>query len=60
MNENSGNEEKTSFDYEKHWNAAYQKSPIAILGWYEENYATPVTLKSRLPATLNKNVRFQV
>lgn len=37
MNENSGNEEKTTFDYEKHWNAAYQKSPITNLGWYEEN-----------------------
>ncbi|MDO9594129.1 MAG: class I SAM-dependent methyltransferase, partial [Lutibacter sp.] len=44
MNENSGNEEKTSFDYEKHWNAAYQKSPITNLGWYEENPAPSIEL----------------
>ena len=44
MNENSGNEEKTSFDYENHWNAAYQKSPITNLGWYEENPAPSIEL----------------
>lgn len=44
MNENSGNEEKASFDYEKHWNAAYQKSPITNLGWYEENPGPSVKL----------------
>lgn len=44
MNENSGNEEKTSFDYEKHWNAAYQKSPVTNLGWYEENPAPSIEL----------------
>lgn len=44
MNENSGNEEKTTFDYEKHWNAAYQKSPITNLGWYEENPTPSIEL----------------
>lgn len=34
MNENP---EKEKVDFEKHWNAAYQKSPITNLGWYEEN-----------------------
>ncbi|HKJ06187.1 MAG TPA: methyltransferase domain-containing protein [Flavobacteriaceae bacterium] len=24
-------------DYQKHWNAAYLKTPVANLGWYEEN-----------------------
>ena len=44
MNENSGNEEKTTFDYEKHWNASYQKSPITNLGWYEENPTPSIEL----------------
>lgn len=34
MNENPV---KEKVDFEKHWNAAYQKSPITNLGWYEEN-----------------------
>lgn len=37
MDENSGEKEKTAYDFEKHWNNAYQKSPITNLGWYEEN-----------------------
>jgi hypothetical protein len=37
MNENSGNEEKTTFDYEKHWNTSYQKSSITNLGRYGKN-----------------------
>jgi SAM-dependent methyltransferase len=39
MNENSGEKEKTAYDFEKHWNDAYQKSPVTNLGWYEE---TPI------------------
>lgn len=30
-------DEKTVYDFEKHWNDAYQKSPLTNLGWYEEN-----------------------
>ncbi len=30
-------ENNPSFDYEKHWNNAYQKTPVNNLGWYEEN-----------------------
>lgn len=37
MNEYSDENEKTAYDFEKHWNNAYQKSPITNLGWYEEN-----------------------
>ncbi len=37
MNENSEENENTKYDFEKHWNNAYQKSPITNLGWYEEN-----------------------
>lgn len=25
-----------SFDYQKHWNAAYLKIPLKSLGWYQE------------------------
>ena len=35
MNENP--DEKEKVDFKKHWNAAYQKSPVTNLGWYEEN-----------------------
>lgn len=44
MNEDSGECENTTYDFEKHWNAAYQKSPITNLGWYEENPAPSVEL----------------
>ncbi|HCE53717.1 MAG TPA: class I SAM-dependent methyltransferase [Lutibacter sp.] len=44
MNENSVKEDKTRFDFEKHWNAAYQKSAITSLGWYEENPAPSIKL----------------
>jgi hypothetical protein len=37
MNENFEENENTKYDFEKHWNNAYQKSPITNLGWYEEN-----------------------
>ena len=37
MNENSEENENTKYDFEKHWNNAYQNSPITNLGWYEEN-----------------------
>ena len=37
MNENSEENENTKYDFKKHWNNAYQKSPITNLGWYEEN-----------------------
>jgi len=32
------------FDFEKHWNNAYLKSPIENLGWYEENPEATVKL----------------
>ena len=44
MNLNSGESEKINYDFEKHWNAAYQKSPITNLGWYEENPKTSLEL----------------
>lgn len=44
MNENSNEEEKTAYDFEKHWNNAYQKSPITNLGWYEENPTPSIEL----------------
>ena len=37
-------EEKEKFDFKKHWNAAYQKSPVTNLGWYEENPAPSIEL----------------
>ena len=42
MNENPDENEKV--DFKKHWNAAYQKSPVANLGWYEENPTPSVEL----------------
>ncbi|PCH49612.1 MAG: SAM-dependent methyltransferase, partial [Flavobacteriaceae bacterium] len=27
----------SDYDFKKHWNNAYQKSPISNLGWYEED-----------------------
>ncbi|MFO7674398.1 MAG: class I SAM-dependent methyltransferase [Lutibacter sp.] len=42
MNENPDENEKV--DFKKHWNAAYQKSPITNLGWYEENPTPSVEL----------------
>ncbi|MDP3357858.1 MAG: class I SAM-dependent methyltransferase [Lutibacter sp.] len=42
MNENPDENEKV--DFKKHWNAAYQKSPIANLGWYEENPTPSIEL----------------
>lgn len=44
MNENPDKNEKSAYDFEKHWNNAYQKSPITNLGWYEENPAPSVEL----------------
>ena len=35
MTSNFNSSEK--YNYEKHWNNAYQKTPIHDLGWYEEN-----------------------
>lgn len=32
------------FDFEKHWNNAYLKSPIKNLGWYEENPSATISL----------------
>jgi len=37
MNENFNENGNTAYDFEKHWNNAYHKSPITSLGWYEEN-----------------------
>lgn len=42
MNENPDENEKV--DFKKHWNAAYQKSPVTNLGWYEENPTPSVEL----------------
>ncbi|HCE56183.1 MAG TPA: class I SAM-dependent methyltransferase, partial [Lutibacter sp.] len=44
MSEDSGKSEKNKYDFEKHWNAAYQKSPVTNLGWYEENPKPSVEL----------------
>jgi SAM-dependent methyltransferase len=38
------NYELNDFDYEKHWNNAYLKSPIQNLGWYEENPSATISL----------------
>ncbi|MBT8317076.1 MAG: methyltransferase domain-containing protein [Lutibacter sp.] len=45
------NYELNDFDYEKHWNNAYLKSPIQNLGWYEENPSATISLieKCNLP-----------
>lgn len=32
------------YDFEKHWNAAYQKTPVNSLGWYEKNPAPSINL----------------
>ncbi len=37
MNESFCKKEVSDFDYEQHWNNAYQKTPTNNLGWYEEN-----------------------
>jgi len=49
MNENPDENEKV--DFKKHWNEAYQKSPVTNLGWYEENPAPSIELieACRLP-----------
>lgn len=44
MNENIGENKKITYDFEKHWNNAYQKSPITNLGWYEENPTPSIEL----------------
>jgi len=36
MNSNIENE-LPQYNFEEHWNKAYQKTPITNLGWYEEN-----------------------
>ncbi|WP_298286567.1 methyltransferase domain-containing protein [uncultured Lutibacter sp.] len=32
------------YDFEKHWNAAYQKTPVNSLGWYEKKPAPSINL----------------
>ena len=44
MNENSNENETAAYDFKKHWNDAYQKSPITNLGWYEESPAPSIEL----------------
>lgn len=34
----------SKFDFKKHWNNAYQRTPIDSLGWYEENPAASISL----------------
>jgi len=34
----------TDYNYEKHWNNAYGKTPISSLGWYEESPAPSLQL----------------
>ena len=36
MNQNPKNE-LSAYNFEEHWNKAYQKTPTTSLGWYEEN-----------------------
>lgn len=36
--------EKATYDFQKHWNNAYQKSPITNLGWYEDNPKSSIEL----------------
>ena len=38
------NGDAKGFDFEKHWNNAYQRTPIDSLGWYEENPAASISL----------------
>jgi len=42
--EGSFENEKSIYDFEKHWNNAYQKSPITNLGWYEDNPKSSIEL----------------
>lgn len=44
MIEYSGEDESTIYDFEKHWNNAYQKSSLTNLGWYEENPKASIDL----------------
>jgi len=44
MDKNFDENKKTAYDFEKHWNNAYQKSPITNLGWYEENPTPSIEL----------------
>lgn len=46
MNEPLCESEVSAYDYEKHWNNAYQKSPVSNLGWYEENPTPSIELIS--------------
>lgn len=44
MKENDSEIEKSKYDFEKHWNNAYQKSPVTSLGWYEQNPTPSIDL----------------
>ena len=44
MNKKSDNIEVHPYDYQSHWNNAYQKTPVEKLGWYEENPTTSINL----------------
>jgi len=37
MSESSCCNNNESYDFESHWNKAYQKTPVTNLGWYEES-----------------------
>tara|TARA_R110001583_G_scaffold4351_4_gene25268 strand:- start:26796 stop:27458 length:663 start_codon:yes stop_codon:yes gene_type:complete len=37
MSKDFDNSEKSAYDFEKHWDNAYKKTPIDNLGWYEED-----------------------
>ena len=41
------------YDFEKHWNNAYKKTPVNSLGWYEENPAPSLKLITK--CDLQKN-----
>lgn len=55
MDNSSQENEKLEYDFEKHWNNAYQKSPITNLGWYEENPIPSIDLIEA--CNLPKNAR---
>ncbi|WP_456424249.1 methyltransferase domain-containing protein [Lutibacter sp.] len=50
-----GNNFKEEYDFENHWNNAYQKTPINKLGWYEKE-STP-SLELITLCNLSKNAQ---
>lgn len=44
MNDSFSKNDSQSYDFEKHWNNAYLKTPTTNLGWYEENPSQSLNL----------------